>query len=523
MNDAHSPRPRRLGFVLGVAGLAAVAAMSASCGGGPTGAPPSVEAARPVGDIGAQVHQFCGHCHAYPPPDSFPRHAWKEEVEQGYRFFGLANLPLQAPPIDEVVKYYESRAPAELPLAVFDRATHPLGVQFARTPCPAAPYRTPADRPGPHVSHVNLVHLSDPKKLDILACEMAAGVVMAMTPSDPAPAWRVLGRVPNPAHAEVVDLDGDGVPDVLVADLGSFMPTDRLGGSVVWLRGHKDGTYTPHTLLDGVGRVADVQAADFRGTGKLDLVVACFGWRQTGEILLLENHTTDWDKPKFVPRVLDARHGSIHVPVVDLNGDGRPDFVALISQEFETVVAFLNEGGGKFRKETIYEGPHPGYGSSGIQLVDMNGDGEIDVLYTNGDVLDKPYLLKPYHGVQWLENPGKGKFPWTHHPLTPLYGVHRAVAGDVNGDGRTDVVAVSFLPDGPFPQRESMKLDSIIVLEQTAPGKFERHSLATVNCDHVACALGDLYGTGRLDLVVGNFAAPKADHAVTIWKNLGKK
>ena len=100
--------------------------------------------------------------------------------------------------------------------------------------------------------------------------------------------------------------------------------------------------------------MADVQAADFRGTGKLDLVVAVFGWHDAGEILLLENQTTDWAKPKFVPRVLDDRHGAIHVPVADLNGDGKPDFVALIAQEHETVVAFLNEGGGKFRKETLY-------------------------------------------------------------------------------------------------------------------------------------------------------------------------
>src|SRR5205807_3983394 len=134
-----------------------------------------------------------------------------------------------------------------------------------------------------------------------------------------------------------------------------------------------------HTLLDGVGRVADVQAADFRGTGKPDLVVAVFGWHTTCEILFLENQTSDWAKPKFVPKMLDPRHGGIHVPVLDLNHVGKPDFIALISQEHETIVAFLNEGNGNFRKETIYTGPHPAYGSSGIQLAAMNGDGHLDV------------------------------------------------------------------------------------------------------------------------------------------------
>ena len=63
------------------------------------------------------------------------------------------------------------------------------------------------------------------------------------------------------------------------------------------------------------------------------------------------------------------------MPVGDLNKDGRPDFVALISQEHETVVAFLNEGNGRFRKETIYTAPHPAFGSSGIQLIDLDGQG----------------------------------------------------------------------------------------------------------------------------------------------------
>jgi hypothetical protein len=210
------------------------------------------------------------------------------------------------------------------------------------------------------------------------------------------------------------------------------------------------------------------------------------------------------------------------VPVADLNGDGKPDFVALISQEHETVVAFLNEGNGTFRKETIYTGPHPAWGSSGIQLADVDGDGHPDVLYTNGDVLDKPYLLKPYHGVQWLRNPGGGHYPWEHRPLTPMYGVHRAVAADFTGSGRKDVIAVSFLPAEGFPQRKEMKLDSVVYLEQGEAGKFTRYSLENATCDHVTCAAGDIYGTGRTDLVTGTFMGSKGTaEELTIWKNMG--
>jgi hypothetical protein len=442
-------------------------------------------------------------------------------VEKAYKLIAQSNvhmkpLGVQAPPMEQVIRYYEERAPLELPLAVIPRASGPLPLRFERTEYPVLPRA-----PEPAIANINLVHLFDTRQLDVLACDMRAGLVMALQPYAAAPAWQVLGTVPNPCHAEVIDLDGDGVKDILVANLGSMEPADHYDGSVVWLRGKPGGGFTPITLLEAVGRVADVQAADFRGVGKLDLVVAEFGWFRTGRVLYLENQTTDWSHPVFVPRVLDDRHGAIHVPVTDLNGDGRPDFVALISQEHETIVAFLNEGKGQFRKETIWTGPHPAYGSSGIQLVDLNGDGKLDVLYTNGDTMDPPYLLKPYHGIQWLENPGDGTFPWKHHPITPMYGVHRAVAADFRGIGRPDIVAVSYLPPDRFTRRKELGLDALIYLEQTAPGRFARHSLETVTCDHVTCAAGDVFGTGRIDLVTGNLVYHPADHAIAVWRNQG--
>jgi hypothetical protein len=494
--------------------------------GGPDSPPPPPPGPPEVPTASsATVHTFCGACHAYPPAETFPRKYWRAEVERGYRFFERSGMPLQAPPIEGVVRYYEERAPEELSAAVFPPDAGPPGVAFQK-----------AGPPGPPVpdyfavSNVSLVRLPRPaahtpggssgkERLDLLACDMQAGFVMVLRPYEPSPKWEVIAKVRNPARAQVVDLDGDGIRDLLVADLGNFLPTDRHCGSVVWLRGRSDGTYLPVTLLKDVGRVADVQAADFRGTGKLDLIVSVFGWQSTGELLYLENRTTDWAKPEFVARVLDERHGAIHTPIDDLDGDGRPDFVTLFAQEHECVVAFLNQGGGKFRKKSLYEAPQPGYGSSSIQLADLDGDGKRDVLYTNGDILDEPYLFKPYHSVQWLRN--RGGLEFEHRPLTPMYGVHCAAVGDVTGDGRQDIIAVSFLPEDKFPARGERKPEALVILEQVAPGKFERHVLEKTLCDHVTCAIGDVYGTGRLDLVVGNFGPRPTKEPVTIWKNLG--
>jgi hypothetical protein len=505
--------------------LWACAALVPGCFRPPAPEPPGEAPPPPQEASAAQVHAFCGTaCHAYPPAETFPRAAWRREVKQAYDFFRDSKLPLDFPSQESVALYYERRAPEALPPLKQEKPAGPLPVSLRRKD-----YRIPGNPAHPAVSNVNLVHLFDERRLDVLVCEMRLGSVLVLQPYASPPEWRVLysagpDRGFNPAHAEVVDLDGDGIKDVLVANLGYFRPTDGLCGSVVWLRGLGGGRFEPYTLLEGVGRVADVQAADFRGTGKPDLVVAAFGWRNTGEVIYLENRTTDWKKPHFVPRVLDDRHGAIHVPVADLDGDGRPDFVALISQEHETVVAFLNEGGGRFRKETVYAAPHPAYGSSGIQLVDLNGDGKPDVLYTNGDSLDPPFLLKPYHGVQWLEN--RGTFPFEHHPLTAMYGATRAVAADFTGRGRKDVLAVSLLMEDPFPQRKELQLDSAVLLEQTGPGTYVRHSLEKVSCDHFTCAAGDVFGDGRTHLVTGSFSLSEEstlEQAVTLWENLGPR
>jgi hypothetical protein len=516
-------RWRSIGVVLGL--TASITCILAGCGrngGDADTLPPSV-ALTPTPNLPQRIQLFCGACHENPPADTFPRSAWKDLIERMYMASNESGRSLQPPPIEEVVRYFEERAPESLPPADIRRADRPLPITFQRLDYPV--FAGPPNGSPPHISNVNLVHLFDPKKLDVLACEMMHGAVLLLQPYLPEPKWRVLYSAPknfHPAHTEVVDLDQDGIPDIVVANLGSYLPTDRRCGSVVWLRGLGEGRYEPITLLTGKGRVADVQIADFNGDGKLDLIVASFGWKTVGEIYYLENRTVDWKKPDFAVNLVDERHGAIHVPIADLNGDGKPDFVALISQEHETIVAYLNDGKGHFNdKKTLYKAPHPGYGSSGIQLVDLNGDGKLDVLYTNGDVLDQPYLLKPYHGIQWLEN--KGDCQFVHHPLTPMYGVHRAVAADLDGDGDLDIVAVGFLPAENFPQRREQKLDAIIVLEQTAPGVFVRHSLETETCDHVTCALGDVFGRGKIDVVTGRFVSAPAKDALTIWKNLGKR
>jgi hypothetical protein len=472
-----------------------------------------------------EVERACGNCHAFPSPELFPKDLWPREVERGFKFLAKSGVPPDTPSADRVVAYYRRRAPEEL--SVLARTASP-------TACPARFERTEiravGERSAPAIAHLRFVHLSDERKLDLLACDMANGKGFLLKPYQPDAVLRVVtDAVRYPAHAEVADLDRDGIKDLLVAELGSESSTDERLGSVFWLKGRLDGSYQPLILANGLGRVADVQAADFDGDGDLDLVVAEFGFLATGEILCLENRTTDAERPVFVPSTVDPRHGAIHVPVADLDGDGRTDFVALISQEHETIVAFLNAGHCRFRPEVIYAAPHPAFGCSGIQLVDLDGDGDLDVLLTNGDSMDSS-MLRPYHGVQWLEN--RGSYPFRYHHLTALYGAQRALAADLDGDGDRDIAVACFLPESEYQDRRcKMNLDALVVLEQVAPGRFVRQCLETVTCDHVACELGDFDADGKVDLVTGNFfmsfgPVPAGEHPNAAWitlrRNLGR-
>ena len=433
-------------------------------------------------------------------------------MEQGYRFYADSNRDdLVLPTKADIVGYFTSHAPEELTIPhppPDPTSNDPLFVRSAMT----------KETMAPAVAHLDW----SAGGRDGMACDMRSGAVDRYRLLSGQIKIDRLATLANPARTARCDLDGDGRMDLVVGDLGSFQARDHDRGRVIWLRAGADRTFEEHVLLSGIGRVADVEPADFDGDGDLDLVVAEFGWTTTGAIHVLENRGTGSAPDRFSPRVIDRRHGASHVPVVDLNQDGRPDFVALFSQEHEIVEAFINSGDGAFRRETLYRAGDPAFGSSGLEPVDLDQDGDLDFLLTNGDTFDS-LCLKPYHSIRWLEN--RGTFPFDEHRLLTMPGVHRAVAADFDGDGDLDVAAVALIPHDLLPDDSGARLDSIVWLEQTTHGQFVRHVIEHSACNHVTLVAGDFDDDGDVDLVTGGYdpSPGRRMPALTYWRNMSRR
>jgi hypothetical protein len=472
-----------------------------------------------------QARTTCGTCHAFPPPEILPRAVWRDEFvrmmyfREGRQPPGVPasrfNRTVQLPPdMEQALAYYTPLAPEHLPAPEAWPAATESSVPFVRSDM-----TMPDMPPTPAVSNVQLVDFNGDKRLDVLGTDMRQGLVFTGDPVNPRRALTTVASIPHPAHVTMTDVDRDGVQDLLIGDLGEFFPADHDKGAVIWLRGLGSGKFGT-TWLDGWPRVADVESADFNGDGRNDLAVAAFGWHKTGQVTIVENRTTNPSQPLFTNHPIDSRPGGIHIIPVDLNGDGKMDFVTLLAQDYETVLAYINKGTGdfSFEQKIIYAAPHPNWGSSGIQLVDLDKDGDLDVLLTHGDTFDDG-IVKPYHGIQWLEN--KGAYPFVDHSLAQMPGVHRAEAVDLDGDGDLDIVACALLAGGSDVDEKT--LPALVWLEQTKPGVFARHTIEMGTPRHATLDVGDIDGDGDADIVVGNFSINSPATAwVEVWTNKRK-
>ncbi len=378
-----------------------------------------------------------------------------------------------------------------------------------------SPLGAPADHfDKPMVTHLQAIDLDQDGLLDVVYAEAAEHTVrwIRQSPRSVFHETIIATNIKGPVHVQAADLNANGRLDVLVASMGQVLPTNDRIGAVVVLENLDNQRFQPRTLLADTARVTDVRAANVSGhaDGRLDLVVGQFGYAQ-GETRWMRNQG-DW---QFASQILNRLSGCVHTPVADFDGDRRPDFAALISQEWEEVHLFRNLGEGRFQESIIWGSTNEDYGSSGLTVADLNRDGRPDLLYTNGDGFDYPIPGgRPWHGVQWLENQGDGRFAF--HRIGDMVGAYSPRAADLDGDGDLDVIAVSCFADWSRP--DAVALQAWI---NDGQQRFTPVVLAHQPTHLVTADVGDFDNDGVPEIVTGGmYAFPPYTHPanVTLWR-----
>ncbi len=371
-----------------------------------------------------------------------------------------------------------------------------------------------ADFGRPMVTNVQIVDLDRDGLTDVLYCDARHNTVRWIRQS-PQGVFneQVIGEnLRGPAHVETADLNGSGRLDVLVACMGQILPSNDRIGAVVVLENIDGRKFHPRVLLENTARVTDVRAANLHGhnDGRLDLIVGQFGGAQ-GETRVMKNEGA-W---QFTSNVVNLLSGCVNVPVADFDADGNQDFAALISQEWEEVHWFRNVAPAPLRGTPVWGSTNEDYGSSGLDVADVNRDGKPDLIFTNGDGFD--YALqapRPWHGIQWLENRGGGSFKF--HRVGDMPGAYGPCAGDLNGDGTVDLLAVSCLADWSDPNSASMMAWLNDGRENFTPVVLARRPIQLVTA-----AVGDLDGDNIPEIVTGGFhALPPFEETsnITLWR-----
>ena len=297
--------------------------------------------------------------------------------------------------------------------------------------------------------------------------------------------------VPN--SVAIADVNGDGVPDLLVATTADQGLVENPGFANVIL----NSASAPGTFKTGVhyattsANPASIAVADLTHSGSLDLVVANI----SGTVSVYMHGAS----PGTFKSAVNINTGGApnQVVVADVNGDGLPDIVLADFSVSGGVILLLQDAGnpGQFLAPARLATAAT---TASVAVGDLNGDGVPDLVATGYDNYGNNGAVYVFYQV--AAQPGTFVAPVS---FPAGAGPQSVKIADMNGDSAADLVVADF---GPGSDNTGSPGVSVLLQNPSTPGTFLAPVTYPTPGASVDVAVADLNGDGHNDVVVANLA-----------------
>ena len=296
----------------------------------------------------------------------------------------------------------------------------------------------------------------------------------------------------NPASIAVADLQGSGNKwDLVVANFSSGSVTVFLHGATA-ASGYQAGV----DYVTG-GSPNMVAAAPLSGTGPADIVVADAS--VSGNVIILPHDSSTPGQHFGTPQMLPTGATTSGVAIADLNGDGVPDIVASTydaNGNNGAVLVFLQSKAspGTFATPVNYPaGAQP----QAVRAVDLRGKGVMDLVVANlGPGTDGTGSSGVSVLLQSSTTPGTFTGFAAPVPYATASGTVDVQAAPLTG-GLPDIVTAN---EGPAPTGSV----SVLLHNAATPGTFNAATTYPGMGQPLAVAIADLNGDKCPDIAVAD-------------------